>query len=461
MEEKNVIEVTIEPENNLFKSIFKDSDKFETPDILTVEAFIAGLLWGKKRKVSDFVMRGDDCLRGEVGGGWRRISDKPIPVEQVAKIINEIDTPTSTASLDKGHDIDRRYAPIEIIAQAGTRVKERISHRFRINITQIKSPISDDISYELTIRTLPSDPPLPHVLGLETEFLDNFFKKNSMSLVTGGTGNGKSTLLYSIFAGWVKDGETQRTGLRILDYCKPIEYVINNTNSETFISQTEVGEMLMNFDDRSESGQWQYSGRNAVRRRPDVINIGETRDRPTFDSLMTASNTGHFATTTMHNNSCPSALQRGLRFYGFEERLGVGSDLMSYLNCIVNQELVLGSDGKTRYALREYIIINDIMRARILNESNVERWPGMLHQIMVDNAQRSRRDERLGISQTKYEHALRRFEAGEIGESVVSRMREQLYGMNKSLETIGSPKAVMDRHEIQSIDDSIARRSNG
>ncbi len=445
----------ISVDGGLFTSVFKDSDRFPMPSNMTHESFFQALLWGKARKVSDFVLRGEDNLRGEVGGGWRRISDKPISLENVIEIIKAIDTPTSTASLDKGYDIDRRYAPIEVVAIEGERVKQRIAHRFRINITQIKSPISDGKGYELTIRTLPSDPPLPHVLGLEQEFLDNFHKKNSLSLVTGGTGNGKSTLLYSIFAGWVQEGKTSRTGLRILDYCKPIEYVINDTDSETFISQTEVGDMLTNFDDRSESGQWQYSGRNAVRRKPDVINIGETRDRPTFDSLLVASNTGHFATTTMHNNSCPSALQRGLRFYGFEERLGVGSDLMMYLNCIVNQELVLGLDGKTRYALREYIVINDQMRNRILNESNVERWPGMLHQIMVDNVG-CRRDERMGISQTKYEHALKRYEAGEIGEKVVSRMKDQLHGIKKTLKEIGPQKSVVDRQEIQAVDNALA-----
>lgn len=443
-------------DNNLFVSIFKDSDKYALPSSLTQQSFFQALLWGKKRKVSDFVLRSDDYLRGDVGGGWRRISTEPVSLDSVAEIINAIDTPTSTASLDKGYDIDRRYAPIEILAVEGSRLKERISHRFRINITHIKSPISDGTGYELTIRTLPSDPPLPHELELEQEFLDNFHKKNSMSLVTGGTGNGKSTLLYSIFKGWVEDGKSSRTGLRILDYCKPIEYVINDIESETFISQTEVGEMLINFDDTSESGQWQYSGRNAVRRKPDVINIGETRDRPTFDSLLVASNTGHFATTTMHNNSCPSALQRGLRFYGFEERLGVGSDLMAYLNCIVNQELVLGVDGKTRYALREYIVINDQMRHNILSEPNVERWPGMLHQIMVDNAVQTRRDERMGITQTKYEHALRRFEAGEIGESVVKRMKGQLYGMKDSLKEIGPQKSVVDKKEIQAVDASLS-----
>lgn len=439
-EDINALEVSVmdagrqlSDHEKLFGVIIKDGEKYDTDSLFDATAFDDFLKWGKIRKVSDFSVRSNDYIRGYVGGGWRILSMRPIEHDELDAIIREIDTATSTADLLKGKDIDRAYKPQDI--------KTKVSHRFRINMTHIKSPISDSEAYAVVARVLPEMPPTTTQLGIEPELVAAFHRPNSISLITGGTGSGKSTLIYALVRHFIEEGKKSTTGYHILDYSKPIEYVINDIESQSFLSQSEVGSMLRDFDSSLESAQWQYAVRNAMRRKPDIIVVGETRDRPTFDAVLTAANTGHDTITTLHNNSCASSLQRGLRFYAHEERLGVGTDLVGYLNCIINQQLVNGVDGLRKFALREFIVMNDYVRNTLLGTPNVEKWPKILQDIILENSDKPK-EKRKVFCRSKVDHAKERYNNGEISLETVKEIEAQTVGLEASIQTIGDQEAV-------------------
>jgi len=419
-------EANAEQHKSLFGSTLEQGERYELPPFVSDLDFDAFLFWGKTKNVSDFSFRSNDYIRGNVKGGWRRLTNRPITHDELSSVINTIDTATSTADLQKGHDIDRSYSPKE----------KNKPHRFRINITHVKSPINDDSGFNIIIRMLPGKPPTVKQLGIEKELVDNFYRKNSLSLITGGTGHGKSTLIYSLLQNFVEIGKNVDIGLHILDYSKPIEYTINDIESETFITQCEVGSMLKDFDNSTESAQWQYAVRNAVRRKPDIIVIGETRDKPTFDAVLGSANTGHYGLSTLHTNSAASSLQRALRFYSHEERLGVATDLIGFLHCIVNQELVSSACGKMKYALREFVIVNDYVRNTLLAEENVEKWPMLLHNMIMENSRKNPAERKL-ICQSKLSHAEQRFTDGEISQITLEDIRNRTRGMKTELVEIG------------------------
>lgn len=433
MSEISKDEAQLSDHEKLFGVIIQDGEKYDIPHNFDATGFDNFLKWGKERKVSDFSVRSNDYIRGYVGGGWRILSGRTVEHDEVDAIIRQIDTATSTADLLKGKDIDRAYRPKDMIT--------KIVHRFRINMTGIKSPVSDSEAYAIIARMLPEMPPTTEQLGIEPELVHAFHKSNSISLITGGTGSGKSTLIYAFIRHFIELGKTQKTGLHILDYSKPIEYVINDIDSQSFLSQSEVGSMLRDFDSSLESAQWQYAVRNAMRRKPDVIVVGETRDKPTFDAVLTAANTGHDTITTLHNNSCASSLQRGLRFYAYEERLGVGTDLVGYLNCIINQQLVNGADSRKKFALREFIVMNDYVRNCLLSVPDVEKWPRLLQDIILDNSDKPVGTRKV-FCRSKVDHAKERYNAGEISLETLEAIRAQTIGMESSLNDIGDQEIV-------------------
>ncbi len=443
----------------IFSSNYTPGWTIPIPRQINEGQFIDMILACKKQGISDLTIRGDDYLRGIVNGGWQILSKDRISAMQIEAIAAIIDSKTAPTDLKKGNDIDCRYTPNqteggqESGGDSRNFFTERKMFRFRVNMTPIRNPTNDSLTAEATIRTLPSLPPTPDEFGLEREYYDRFHQREGLGLITGGTGRGKSSLLYSIMRGMVIEGKTAPYGHKIVDLASPIEYVINDCDSKTFISQTEIGTMLRDMENATESRNWAYAGRGAMRRAPNVINIQEIRDKPTAEVFIMGANTGHYTTGTQHNNSCASAVQRFLRFFSFEERLGLGSDFFDFLHSVCNQDLVLGRDGKTRYALREYFFVTPAFRDRILTETNVERWPGMVHQELMDQSQKPR-SKRSIVCQTKYEHALRRYRAGEVSENVVIAMQKHYAALPQTLTSIGAQASVVSMKEIHEADKS-------
>jgi len=389
--------------SDLFATSFDGSEKFELPHYANEDVLDDMLVWAHTRKASDVTITSEDYAWADIGSMKHRISTRPISsmeAENFARIIYGADT--APALIQSGRDMDPTH---EIRNMTATRDLTPL-FRFRVNITGCRIPGGTGISF--TFRSLPSTPPEVRVLGLEQEVLDHIRPPLGLNLVTGPTGSGKSTLLYSILRHQM---ELPTASEKLLDYSKPIEFVFDGLQfPHSFAIQTEVGRHLRDFDDGREAAQWAYATRNSLRRKPEIILIGESRDKATFAGCLENCLTGHLTFTTMHTVGVKETVRRALQFFDGSERRGVATDLLSTLNIIMTQRLVPRADGQGRVAIREYLLFNRFVRERLV-EADHEDWPRILGQIMA-----MPRGERKTISKTLKESAYALFEEGIIDD---------------------------------------------
>ena len=192
---------------------------------------------------------------------------------------------------------------------------------------------------QITITKLPEIPPTINDLGIEQEIIDNFRPKDGMVLVTGPTGSGKSTLLSAGIRMIVEEPDANE---KILEYSKPIEYVYDKVDMpSSVVFQTEVGRHLRprSSDGHDEESEFAHCVRNALRRKPTVILIGEARDKATISSAVEAALTGHVLYSTMHTIGVAETLRRCYALPR-DERQSIAIDIMETMRLVVTQTLL-------------------------------------------------------------------------------------------------------------------------
>jgi twitching motility protein PilU len=165
--------------------------------------------------------------------------------------------------------------------------------------------------------------------------LKTIMEKRGLVLFVGGTGSGKSTSLAALI-----DYRNRNSGGHIITIEDPVEYV--HRHKKSIINQREVG-----VDTRS----FHAALKNTLRQAPDVILIGEIRDRETMEHALAFADTGHLAISTLHANNANQALDRIINFFPEERRPQLLNDLGNNLKAFVSQRLVKTVDGKRRAAV--------------------------------------------------------------------------------------------------------------
>jgi twitching motility protein PilU len=201
--------------------------------------------------------------------------------------------------------------------------------RFRVNIFKQRNEVS------IVARNIKLDIPRFDDLFLPPVLLDVIMEKRGLVLFVGGTGSGKSTSLAALI-----DHRNRNTSGHIITIEDPIEYV--HTHRKSIINQREVG-----VDTRS----FHAALKNTLRQAPDVILIGEIRDRETMEHALAFSETGHLAISTLHANNANQALDRIINFFPEERRPQLLNDLGNNLKAFVSQRLVRTKDGQRRAAI--------------------------------------------------------------------------------------------------------------
>lgn len=387
--------------SDIFRSEFVEGDVFNLPHYADADALDDLLLWGKAKKCSDMTLTSESPAWAQIGSKLHRVTNRALTameMENYARVIYGADTAPSL--LRAGRDMD----PTHEIRDNTSGLNELV--RFRVNITGCRIPGGVGISF--TFRTLPSQPPPIEALGMEQEVMDVLRAPMGLNLVTGPTGSGKSTLLYSMLRALM---ERETASEKLLDYSRPIEFVFDGLDfPHSFAVQTEVGTHLKDFDDTREAAQWSYATRNSLRRAPEIILIGESRDNATFGGCLENCLTGHLTFTTMHTVGVPGTIRRALQFFNPGERRGVATDMLSTLNIVLTQRLLPRCDGPGRVAIREYLHFNDYVRRQLV-ELDHEMWPKKISEIMAQPP-----ETRGTISKTLYESALPFYEQGIISE---------------------------------------------
>lgn len=309
------------------------------------------LLWCVSRNASDITFQTGRFIYAEIYGVLYPVTHRPIDGADMAAIITKIYGAEALAILAGGADIDLSY---EIMTDRATRT------RFRVNITAILAAGRDGI--QITMRALPKAPQTMKELNIEPEIIKHWRPRNGIVLVTGPTGSGKTTLL----AAGVRDLIESLHGCgKLLTYEAPIEFTYDTiTSRRSLVAQSEIPRHLPTFA---------AGVRNALRRKPEIILVGEARDRETIAAAIEAGQTGHLVFSTVHTTGVAATIRRMVATFEPGERTQRAFDLMEIIRLIVTQTLV-PKIGGGRLSLREYMPFTDEIREHLLSLS-FEQWP--------------------------------------------------------------------------------------
>lgn len=219
--------------------------------------------------------------------------------------------------------------------------------RFRINIFKQRNEVA------MVIRNIVTEIPNLSDLGLPDVLKKVIMLKRGLILFVGGTGSGKSTSLAALI-----DHRNRNSKGHIITIEDPIEFV--HQHRGCIINQREVGMDTDSFEDAL---------KNTLRQAPDVILIGEIRDRETMEHALAFAETGHLAISTLHANNANQALDRIINFFPEEKRQSLLSDLSINLQCFVSQRLVATTDGKRCAAIE--ILLNSPRIADLIKEGEI------------------------------------------------------------------------------------------
>jgi twitching motility protein PilU len=182
----------------------------------------------------------------------------------------------------------------------------------------------------MVLRYITMDTPRLEDLGLPETLSDLAMMRRGLVLMVGATGSGKSTTLAAMV-----NHRNIGTSDHILTIEDPIEFL--HANKKSIVNQREVG-----LDTRS----FARALRVAMRAAPDVILIGEIRDRETMEAGITLAGTGHLVMATLHANNCAETLDRIINMFPRDQHAQINLDLSQYLRAIVSQRLVRGKNGR-------------------------------------------------------------------------------------------------------------------
>lgn len=217
--------------------------------------------------------------------------------------------------------------------------------RFRINAFRQRNEIS------MVCRNIKAEIPNFDALNLPQQLKEVIMVKRGLILFIGGTGSGKSTSLAALI-----DHRNASAGGHIITIEDPIEYV--HKHKKCIVNQREVGVDTKSYEDAL---------KQTLRQAPDVILIGEIRDRETMEHALAFAETGHLAISTLHANNSNQAIDRILNFFPEEKRSQLVMDLAMNLQAFISQRLVKTVDGK-RAAAVEILLGNATIRDKILRE---------------------------------------------------------------------------------------------
>ena len=312
---------------------------------------------------SDITFQTAEPVIAEVHGHIYKVTKHKLSTQEVGDILNLLYGPNGTTQILSGHDVDTHYE------FRPSRVER---YRYRVNGTGCQ--VEGHHGIQLTLRTIPSEPPKLSQMGLQKELLGSIAPHEGVVYVTGATGSGKSTLLASIIREIAEDPNCNR---KILTYEAPIEFVYDTIEKPTaVVSQSEIPRHLPSFAD---------GVRNALRRKPRLILVGEARDAETISAVIEAALTGHPVYTTLHTTGVPETIRRLVGTFPAEERGGRTIDIIETLRLIICQKLVPTVDGK-QVALREFLVFSEEVRD-ILLESDPDQVTSVTRKLMNERGQ--------------------------------------------------------------------------
>ncbi|MGE0385278.1 MAG: PilT/PilU family type 4a pilus ATPase [Gammaproteobacteria bacterium] len=243
-------------------------------------------------------------------------------------------SPENTRALAYAIMNDRQVKEFEATKECNFAIAPPGIGRFRVNA------LVQQAHTGLVCRTIETKVPTIDSLGLPEVLKEVAMTKRGLVIMVGGTGSGKSTSLAAMI-----NHRNENSYGHIITIEDPIEYVHPHKNC--IITQREVG---VDTDD------WEVALKNTLRQAPDVILLGEIRDRETMDFGIAFAETGHLAMATLHANSSNQAMDRIINFFPQERHQQLFMDLSLNLKAVISQRLLKKRDGKGRVAAIEILL---------------------------------------------------------------------------------------------------------
>ena len=321
------------------------------------------LAWCANEGTSDINLQTDRPVFCEIDGSLQIVTRRLIDAADMDTILRRVYGAEALAKLAGGRDLDLAY-------EVRTETNQRV--RFRVNITAIMAKGRDAV--QITLRVLPNEPPSFEHWGVQEGIIKHWAPRQGLVLITGPTGSGKTTLLA---AGNRMMIERPGGCGKMLTYEAPIEFVYDTIiGPNSLVSQSEIGKHLPTF----EAGV-----RNALRRKPNIILVGEARDRETVKAAIEAGQTGHAVYSTVHTTGVAATIRRMMSVFDPGERTERAYALMETLRLIVTQVLVPRAGGG-RVACREWMPFEDDVRERLLSQSQ-DNWTVEVQRLVPERGQ--------------------------------------------------------------------------
>ena len=283
-----------------------------------------------EKKASDLFLTAGFPPAIKLDGKMTPLTSKPLSAAQtqdIAKVVMN----------------EKQYAEFEQNNECNFTIEVPGNLRFRVNAFVQRSAVG------LVFRTISKVPDFKS-LGLPAILKDLALEKRGLLIFVGASGAGKSTSLAAMV-----DHRNEHTRGHIVSIEDPIEFVHEHKNC--IVTQREIG---------VDTESWSVALKNSLRQAPDVILIGEIRDRETMDYAIAFAETGHLCMATLHANSTNQALDRIVNFFPEERRQQLLLDLSLNIRAFVSQRLIPKKDGKGRVAAVELMLNSPFVSELIL-----------------------------------------------------------------------------------------------
>jgi len=287
------------------------------------------------RNGSDLFLTADFPPAIKVDGKINKVSPQPLTGQHTQALARAIMNDKQAAEFERTRECNFAIAPAGI-------------GRFRVNAFVQMGKVG------LVMRTIPAKIPTVDELGLPQQLKNIAMAKRGICLLVGGTGSGKSTTLAAMV-----DWRNENTHDHIVTVEDPVEFVHQHKNC--IITQREVG---------LDTENWEIALKNSLRQAPNVILMGEIRDRETMEHAISFAETGHLCLATLHANSANQAMERIINFFPEERHAQMLKDVSLNLRGIVAQRLLPRQDGKGRYAVVE-ILLNSGLIADLIMKGEI------------------------------------------------------------------------------------------
>ncbi len=281
-----------------------------------------------------------DLLKLMIGRGGSDLfltADLPPAIKvdgKVTKVSGQALNGTHTMALARSIMNDRQVAEFERTKECNFAIAPPTLGRFRVNAFMQQSKVG------MVLRTIPHKIPTIDALKLPPILKEIANTKRGLCIMVGATGSGKTTTLAAMV-----DHRNETTFGHIITVEDPIEFV--HAHKNCVVTQREVG---------IDTDSWGAALKNTLRQAPDVILMGEIRDRETMELAIAFAETGHLCLATLHANSTNQAIDRVINFFPEERKAQVLMDMSLNVRALVSQRLISKPDSKGRTAVVEIMI---------------------------------------------------------------------------------------------------------